>query len=334
MVKKTFILHDDTLNTQGFRMLTEGADLSVFESNPVMLLNHNDFDLPIGLWENIRKEGSQILADAVFDDKDERAVTIMGKVTRGFLRAASIGAWPVASSSDPALMLSGQEYPTITKWIAREGSLCTIGSNHNALALYDKDNKQIDLQDRSQLIKLFDTVSDYHSPIKIKNNMSILTGLLNLSDSASEQAQAEEVRKIIQLRDQLQKENGTLKTENGSLKARLQTFEDKEKESRKNEAATLTDTAIRDGRLNASGRDSWLEMFDTNFDRTKAQLEAIPARVAVFPQLQTGAALSGKVQLSDMSFAEIVKADRLKELKSQPEMYKQKFYEAYGKYPA
>lgn len=45
-------------------MLTSGADLSVFKNNPVMLLNHDDWDLPIGRWENIRVEGTQILADA------------------------------------------------------------------------------------------------------------------------------------------------------------------------------------------------------------------------------------------------------------------------------
>lgn len=94
MPKKTFILHDETVNTQGFRMLTSGADLSVFKNNPVMLLNHDDWDLPIGRWENIRVEGTQILADAVFDEDDERAVAVMGKVERGFLKAASIGGWP------------------------------------------------------------------------------------------------------------------------------------------------------------------------------------------------------------------------------------------------
>lgn len=58
MPKKTFILHDETVNTQGFRMLTSGADLSVFENNPVMLLNHDDWNMPIGRWENIRVEGT------------------------------------------------------------------------------------------------------------------------------------------------------------------------------------------------------------------------------------------------------------------------------------
>lgn len=335
MARKTFILHDETVNTQGFRMLTSGADLSVFQNNPVMLLNHNDWELPIGRWENIRIEGTRILADADFDETDERVAAIMGKVDRGYLKAASIGAWPpLETSSDPVLMLPGQELPTVTRWIAREASLCTIGSNHNALALYDNNNKLIDLNDKQRLIKLFDTGNGSYVSYKNNTQMTILTGLLKLSDNASEQAIADEVRKIIQLRDQLQTENGELKTENQSLTAKVQVFEKKEEDERKASAIALVDTAIKDGRLDAKGRDGWLEMFDKDFGRTRAQLESIPVRQPIAPRIQTGQAPAGKVRLSDMAFDEIVKADRLRELKRDQELYKQKFHERYGKYPA
>ena len=336
MAKKTFVLHDETHNTQGFRLLTAGADLSVFKNNPVMLLNHNDWDLPIGRWENIRIEGTRILADADFDEKDERAATVMGKVDRGYLRSASIGAWePEETSNDPSLMFPGQALPTVTKWKVREASICTIGSNHNALALYDKENKLIDLGDKQQLIKLFDTASGTNVSHNNNTQMTILTGLLKLSDNASEQAIADEVRKIIQLRDQLQTENGTLKTENQSLTAKVNVFEQKEKDERKATAITLVDTAIKDGRLDAKGKDAWLAMFDSAFDQAKTQLEAIPARGSVAAQVQTSSGTGkGTVKLADMTFAEIVKADKLKDLKKEPELYIEKFYEAYGKYPA
>ena len=281
MPKKTFILHDETVNTQGFRMLTSGADLSVFKNNPVMLLNHDDWDLPIGRWENIRVEGTQILADAVFDEDDERAVAVMGKVERGFLKAASIGGWPGKSSDDPSLMLPGQTYPTMVTWTAREASICTIGSNHNALALYDKENKRMDLNDKGTLIKLFDTASGIHVSHKNETQMTILTGLLKLSDNASEQAIADEVQKIIRLRDQLQTENVTLKTEKEALNAKVQAFEKKEKDERKASAITLVDAAIKDGRLDAKGKEAWLKMFDADFDQAKAQLEAIPPHISV-----------------------------------------------------
>lgn len=336
MATKTFVLHDETVNTQKFRMLTSGADLSVFRNNPVMLLNHDDWDLPIGRWVNIRIEGTEILADYDFDDKDDKALSIKGKVERGYLKAASIGAWPLEFSSDPALMLPGQELPTVTKWIVREASICTIGSNHNALALYDRENKLIDLSDKQQLIKLFDTASGIHVSHKNNTQMTILTGLLKLSDNASEQAIADEVRKIIQLRDQLQTENGKLKTDNQALLSKVNLFEQKEKDERKATAIKLIDAAIKDGRLDAKGKDAWLGMFDSNFDQAKAQLEAIPARGSVAAQVQTSSSggSKGTVKLADMTFAEIVKADKLKELKKEPELYKEKFFEAYGKYPA
>ena len=94
MGKLTFVLHDESVNTYGFRMLTSGANLEEFKKNPVMLLNHDDYSLPIGRWENIRVEGGKILADAVFDEGDARAAEVKRKVENDFIRMASIGAWP------------------------------------------------------------------------------------------------------------------------------------------------------------------------------------------------------------------------------------------------
>lgn len=149
MNTKSFILHDESVNSKGFRMLTSGANMTEFRKNPVMLLMHDDFNMPIGRWENIRVEGSKILADPVFDEKDPRALEVMGKVNRGFIRMASVGSWPPEEiSDDPYLKLPGQSFPTVTKWTMREASIVTIGSNHNAIAFYDRTTgKQIDLSD-------------------------------------------------------------------------------------------------------------------------------------------------------------------------------------------
>ena len=43
-----FTVHDESVNTYGFRMLTDGANLTEFEKNHVILYNHND-------WETDRK---------------------------------------------------------------------------------------------------------------------------------------------------------------------------------------------------------------------------------------------------------------------------------------
>ena len=193
---KTFILHDETVNTRGFRMLTSGANLEEFRKNPVGLLNHNDWDMPIIRWENIRIEGGNILADAVFDEKDAKAVEVMGKVDRDFIRMASIGAWPPeATSDDPMLKLPGQTLQTVTKWTVREASIVTIGSNHNAMVFYDRETgKQIDLNDPSALIKLMDTTKTSNNPKNEK--MDELNQILNLADTATPAEKAAAVRAI------------------------------------------------------------------------------------------------------------------------------------------
>jgi hypothetical protein len=328
-----FVLHDESVNTQGFRMLTSGADFSAFRSNPVMLLNHNDWELPIGRWENIRTEGSKILADAVFDESDEKALSVMGKVERKFIKAASIGARAIASSSDPAVMLKGQEYPTVTQWKVREASICTIGSNHNALALYDKDDNPIDLSDRNSLIKLFDTTGSNIIPNN-SQNMSKVTNLLKLSDSASDEAIAGEVQRIMSLSDQLTVENTALKTDKTALAAKVETYETKEKAARKAESVKLLDAAQQGGRINQSGRAAWESDFENDFDNAKVRLSSIPKQPTVASQVQTGShQAQGVIALADMTFSDIVKADRLKELKADGNLYREKFYAAYKKYP-
>ena len=150
----TFCVHDESVNTYGFRMLTSGANLEEFKKNPVVLYNHNDWETPIGRGENVRVEDGRILVDVVFDEEDEKGRTIAGKVERDFLRMASIGTWPPEEiSDDPALKLPGQTGPTATRWTMREVSVCPIGSNHNALAMYVRaTNKRIDLSDRQALV--------------------------------------------------------------------------------------------------------------------------------------------------------------------------------------
>lgn len=334
MKVKSFVLHDESVNTQGFRMLTSGGDLSAFSKNPVLLLNHDDYDLPIGRWENIRVDGTKILADAVFDEEDERAMKVSGKVDRGFLRMASIGAWPLEVSDEESLKLPGQTLPTIVRWLAREASVCTIGSNHNALALYDKDNNRIDLTDRSKLIKLFD---DCRKPgtFSINTNnkrMSKLNSILKLSDNASEDAVIEEVEKILRLNSQFMEENSSLKTDKDTLTKRLKAYEEKEKQTRTAEAVRLIDAAIKDGRINAQGKESWQGDFEKDFEGAKLRLSSIAARETIADKLKPGAG-SGTVSLSDKTFREILKEDRLKELKADKELYRQKFFEEYGKYP-
>lgn len=299
-------------------MLTSGVNLDEFRKNPVMLLNHNDYSLPIGRWENIRIVGGKILADAVFDEKDERAAEVMRKVDNDFIRMASIGAWPPEEKSDAySLMLPGQRYPTVTKWTVREASIVTIGANHNALAFYDKSTQEvIDLTVAGAIVRLMD-----NSP-KILN-MSLLTQKLNLHDTANES-------EIVSAVQNLMDDNARLKSENKTLTDAIDKANADRDAANKAEAVRLVDAAILTGKLDAKAKDAALAMFDKDFDNAKAMLEAIPKRQSIARQINS----TGATNLADLkgkSWDELDKANKLTELKDKaPEIYAEKFKERFG----
>lgn len=322
MKHPTFVLHDESLNTYGFRMLTAGANLEEFRKNPVMLLNHDSYSLPIGRWENIRLEGNRILADAVFDLDDPRGREVERKVREGFIKAASIGAWPPEEVSDDAIhKLNGQQRPTVMKWTVREASICTIGANHNALVFYDRSTEQpIDLTDNVAILRLMDIPKV--QPYKKNNNMS-LNQLLKLSDSATEQEQQAAVQ-------QLQADNERLRSENETLTKSIDEMNQAKQEAAKAEAVGLVDAAVRDGRITAEGKATYIALFDKDFEAAKSALAAIPHRKAVHARINTG----GRVALGDLqgkSWDELDKANLLTQLRdNHPDIYAQKFEERFG----
>lgn len=325
----TFILHDDSVNTYRFRMLTAGANLDEFRRNPVMFLHHNDYDLPIGRWENIRVEGSQILADAVFDELDDQAMKVKGKVDRGFIRMASIGAWaPEEKTEDPAMMLPGQTGPTVTKWTVREASIVAIGANHNALRMYNRSTGElIDLSDTDAVLRLMDDLS-----IKNNDNMSTLKTILNLQDNASDADIETAVQNLQQENESLKQTNATLEDENKRLKDEANNAEAQRQQAQKAEAVQLVDAAVRDGRLDASGKDAFIALFDADFERAKATLNAIPKVKSVVSQIE-----EQQVELKDFvskSWNELDRAGLLPKLKdAAPEIYAQKFKAEFGVEP-
>jgi hypothetical protein len=320
-MKKSFVLHDESVNTLGFRMLTSGADLTEFKKNPMMFFMHDE-SCVIGRWDNIRVENNKIVADAEFDEEDEFAREISRKVQKGFIRMASIGSWPPEGvSDDSSLKVPGQTGFTVTAWKPREASIVTIGANHNALTFYDHRGGRMSEQ---EIIRLVD--SHIINKNKNENDMKVLAGILNLADTASESEVASVVRQVIADRDRL-------KTENVTLKDRVDAINREEKEKQKAQAVALTDAAIRDGRIEAKARDSYLKLFDSDFDATRQALEAIPARQSVTRRIENSAAQSAieLKDLQDKTWDELDRADKLTLLRDQaPELYAEKFKVRFG----
>ncbi|MBR8784270.1 hypothetical protein IX308_000439 [Porphyromonas levii] len=308
---KTFILHDESVNTYGFRMLTSGADLEEFKKNPVMFYNHESWNMPIGRWENIRIEGTKILADAVFDLEDEKAAKIAQKVEDDFIRACSVGAWIKESSSDASLLIEGQTGATVLRWVVREASICNIPANHNALALYDADGKRVEEADIATILELTDNKGVNHN--KQQSNMKTeLTNILRLPGDVREQAIVQAVQ---------------------SLKDELSGYKQREAEAQKAEAVSLTDAAIREGRLDASAREATLKLFGADHENAKAMLSALPKPVSVTTQIENVNKSEGS-ELVKMSWDDLDKADKLVGLKdADPELYAEKFRERFGRDP-
>jgi len=279
-----------------------------------MYINHDEWTLPPGRWEKVRVEDGKILADPVFDMDDEVGKSAAGKVERGFLRMASIGLRIVETSDDPEYMLPGQTRPTVTKWQMREASIVGIGSNHNAIRLYDeKDN----LISETEIMKLFD------KPIlnNQKKMNEVIFKLLDLPKDSTEEQLQDSIQKLVDAKATAEAENKTLKED--AAKRELA-----DKNTRKAEAATLVDAAIKDGRLNAEGKDEFLSFFDNDFEAAKKVLTAIPKRTSVKTEIE-GAERKDNSELADMiklSWDELDKAGKLTTLKDKyPDVFKEKF---------
>ena len=139
-----FVLLDESVVMHGFRALMSGAKLEGFIANPVLLVQHNrpsehaakdEIMLPIGMWYDIRIEDGRLLAKPDFDDDDELAMKVQGKVQKGYLKGASVWIEPMAISDSPEHMLAGQSLPTFTEWGLLESSIVDIPNCRNALAV-------------------------------------------------------------------------------------------------------------------------------------------------------------------------------------------------------
>lgn len=146
---RDFIINTSSLNSYGTRVLTSGLDVGQFKRNPVLLYMHRrGFEgdrTPIGRVENIRVEGDDLIGTPVFDTKDAFAAEIERKWDENFLRMCSAGAEPVELSSAPEHLLPGQTRATVSRSKLVEVSIVDIGSNDDALQLYQPDGKLLKL---------------------------------------------------------------------------------------------------------------------------------------------------------------------------------------------
>lgn len=241
------------MNYYGYRVLTDGIDTEQYMRNPIVLFMHkrNDFaprgNEVIGRTISLKKENGQLIAEVEFDEADEFAKQIAGKVERGFIKMASLGADVIETSMDTDLVFPGQTLETVTKCKMVELSIVDIGANDEALKL-SKNGQPIQLRKIEQN----------------KNTMSELKTIALALGMSADTGEAIVLQKVNELK--LAKDN-----------AETETKEWKEKfvALQKTEATKLLDKAVKLGLIPEDLKDAQLLAFENDFDGQTAKLSKL-----------------------------------------------------------
>ena len=293
----TFVLSDESVNSHGTWVKTSGINLERFKKNPVMLWSHDSAFPPIGKWENIRIEGDKLLADAVFDEDDALAQAFKRKVESGLLKACSIGFYAKKFSSNVADIKPGQRFETIVEAELIECSLCSIGSNENAMVLMNAEGERLEMNERGF----------------VALGMKLIENNNNIDKNMSEE--------LTQLKADLQAKEDELV----QLRAFKQAQEQAEKERLEEARKELIENAINERKINATVKQVWLKLAEDNFEATKLALADMPSIDSIASRIKTQ-----KNEFEGKTWNELSEAQRI-ELKSKDfEKFKALFKEEYG----
>ncbi|ADY51520.1 peptidase U35 phage prohead HK97 [Pseudopedobacter saltans DSM 12145] len=302
MSKKSFILNDETkVNSYGFRVPNDKIKLDRFKENAVLLYMHRRGEVH-GRWENIRIEGTKLLADPVFDLDDPESKKIAGKVERGFLKGASIylhftKETTFHEGADGNLELHNSE--------AFEGSIVDIPSNADCVKLFaddkEMDSKEIrgimlsampqDEKPERPPIKTYDKQdkSKTTKMEKFKLSAQAVAVLVGVGLSASAETENEVNNLIEQLGTKLTAEMTAHQLEKTAREG-LQNQINAEKAVA---LTALVDQAVTDGKISATQKETFVAL---GFDGAKSIIDGLPGKTSLGSQVNNpgGAALGAE----------------------------------------
>lgn len=134
----SFVASTATPDRYGDVIDQRGWETSAYNKNPVVLLNHDSSELPIGKG-NVHIRDGQLVIDVQFDDQDPKAQEVKRKAQNGFLNAVSVGFRPLESKARYELPKDnkyyGQKGTYFSKAELLEVSIVTIPANGEATML-------------------------------------------------------------------------------------------------------------------------------------------------------------------------------------------------------
>jgi HK97 family phage prohead protease len=286
-----FILNDENVITShGFVILNSGGKFDRFRANPVMLDSHDDRCV-IGKWNELRIDGSKLIADSEFDTDDPDAKKISGKVDRGYLKGVSMGIYidDAEFRNVPGL----GNIPVVTEWELLEASPVAIPSNKASLKLYARDGSHTSL--KAEEIKL-----SIENIIKSKVQMEKVTLSVEAAKALGLGKNPEETdlnAAIMEMSANLIKANSAKEKAENDLQA-----------MKANQAKELVDLAIKEGRITADKKESFEKLATADFKQAKDLLDSMAPKTS----------LSGKIKAAGSSAPDREGWDYMRYLKEAP----------------
>lgn len=201
---------NDSVNSYGYRVLTSGVDMSLYEKNPVLLYMH-ERGLVIGTMTDIQRSEDEITGVPVFDCASELSKQCKKQWEAGSLRMVSIGFDVVETSDAPEHLAAGQIRPTVTKSKLFEVSVVDIGANGDAIVLR-KDGELITLGDGADCpLPLLNQPTTNNQPQMELKTLALQLGLPETADEAAVNAKLAELNASAEDAEKMRKENEDLK---------------------------------------------------------------------------------------------------------------------------
>ncbi|TWI22191.1 hypothetical protein [Sphingobacterium siyangense] len=312
---KKFVLNDERVeNSHGFYVLNSGGRFDRFADNPVMLSDHNnENESVLGNWQDLEEQPYVLLAQPNFDTDDTKALEVKRKVDNGFIKGASIGLIPYRFE-----IIDDKLY--LVDWEMVEASIVPVPSNKKSLALY---NEQRELMTDEQIKNIClsvravvppTTTTNQHSDMsKIKLSLAALVAL-GFTDTDKDGVEESMVNEKITA---LHQQNTLLKTQNDTLTA------EREAEKQKTNLAVV-DAAIKDGKIEAKSKETFLSLFKTNPELAQSTLDSIPGKTGLAASVTNPSGGAAEVKTLD-DFQKLSLADQLNFKATQPDAYNKLF---------
>lgn len=315
---KSFVLNDESAtNSYGFRVINSGINLERLRLNPVILAQHvNSVWTVIGRWENIRIEGSRLMADPVFDTEDPEAQKIAGKVERGFIKGVSLGLAPDGGAK--FRFQKGMDgVSELIRSEALEASIVAIPSNRLAVKLYAASGSV--LSEKEISLSLFSSGSNNNPPYMNELKLSVQALLvLGLQSSENPLAVGAAVETLTANFKRLEEELQTGRQQNAALQAKLT-------EVTQSGAKAMIDEAIKAGKITADRRESMIAFAVADPVACAEVLAAMPARVTLSSLINNPGGNQPLEIKTEDDFQKLTLAQQLSWKAQNPESYLQLF---------